>query len=108
MPYTLTERGLSLIVRGRPTLIPRSHPKWESIVACLHDPTEIDKILNPTGRFEVGQEWRTRAGGYAKIIMINRKTGVITVDVDDMYEMDLILGEVVPGEQLPEDLMHEA
>lgn len=105
LAYTLTEQGLSLILNGRPTMITPRHPDWNKIINALGSQDELMAILNPTAKFAVGQVWLTRSGSTAVVLEVNRKTRVVTVEVDDCYEMDLILGKVSPDHDLPEDLI---
>lgn len=49
VPFTLTDRSLTLVVDNMPHSIPRSHPNWDKLIAALNDnaPEEdISPLLN--------------------------------------------------------------
>ncbi len=49
VPYTLTDRSLTLVVDNTPYSIPRSHPNWDKLVTAINDNAaeeDISALLN--------------------------------------------------------------
>lgn len=100
--HIITEKGATVMLDGRPKIVPRSHPHWDAILTLLDNPDGLRRILNPTASFAVGQVWRTRSGGEAVVTSVD---GVrVTVEVDGCFEVETTAGEVTPGFENDDDL----